>query len=88
MRQSRQKRCLAPARVMEAFHVEQLAVDGVVRLIERCAHRRHLRVFEHRIPPRFLVIYPVPHAFAVFLAFRRRGLVHKTAQSLPKRHYP
>jgi hypothetical protein len=64
---------------METFHVEKLAVNSVVRLIERRAHRRHLRVFEHGIPPRFLVIYPVPHAFAVFLSFRGADGIDKAA---------
>jgi hypothetical protein len=59
MCQANEKRRLAPARVMEAFHGEKLAVDGVVRLVQNRAHRRHLRVFEHRIPPRFFVLEPV-----------------------------
>jgi site-specific DNA recombinase len=33
-------------------------------------------------------LYPTSHPLAVVLAFNRRDLVHKTAQSLAKRHHP
>src|SRR4029434_10470289 len=50
MRQAREKRCLAPTGMVESLHGEELAVDGVMRLIQHRAHRRHLRVCEHGIP--------------------------------------
>ena len=53
VRQAGEKRRLTPPGVMETFHGEELAVDGIVRLIQHGAHRWHLRVFEHRIPARF-----------------------------------
>jgi hypothetical protein len=34
-------------------------------LIQEGAGHRHLRVFEHRIPARLLVVAPLPHARAV-----------------------
>jgi hypothetical protein len=48
MRQAREKRCLAPTGMVESLHGEEFSVDGVVRLIQHGAHRRHLRVCEHR----------------------------------------
>ena len=54
MRQAGEKRHLTPSGMMESFHGEKLAVDGVVRLIQHGAHGRHLRVFKHRIPAGFL----------------------------------
>src|SRR5215831_13231735 len=50
MCQTREKRPLTPSGMVEAFHGEELAVDGVVRLVQHRAHRRHLRVCEYRIP--------------------------------------
>ena len=88
MCQAREIGALASARMMEAFHHEQLAVHGVVSLIQQRAHCWHLRVFEHRTPTRFLVFHPGPHPFAVFLALSGRDMVDKTAQSLPKRDHP
>jgi hypothetical protein len=73
---------------MEAFHVEKLAVHGVMRLIERRAHRRHLSVFEHRLPTWLLVFYPASHPLAVLFALSGRDVVDKSAQALPKRHHP
>src|SRR5438128_11007703 len=88
MGQTCQKRRLAPTWVMKTLHREQLPVHGVVRLIQQRAHCRHLRVFEHCVPARFLVLYPVAHTLAVFLAFRSTDVVDKTAQSMPKRYHP
>ena len=79
VRQPREKRRLAPTRVMKAFHVEELAVDRVMRLIQCRAHRRHLRVFEHRIPARFLLFEPIPYAFTVLLAHCGRDVGGKAA---------
>ena len=56
VRQAGEKRRLTPAGMMETLHGEELAVDGVMRLIQHGAHRWHLRVFEHRIPAGFFVL--------------------------------
>ena len=88
MCQAREIGALASARMMEAFHHEQLAVHGVVRLIEQRTHRRHLGVFEHRIPARLFVFHPGPHPFTVFLALSGCDMVDETAQSLAKRDHP
>ena len=61
----REKRLLAATGMMEPFHREQFPLDGVMGLIQQGAGRRHLRVCEHRIPARFLVLKPAPYAFAV-----------------------
>ena len=53
MGQSSQKRLLTLVRMMEAFHHEQLPLDGVMRLIEEGAGCWHLRVGKDRIPARF-----------------------------------
>ena len=45
-----EKRLLAATWVMKPFHGEELAVDGVVRLIQHRAPRWHLRVGEDGIP--------------------------------------
>ena len=58
MRQPREKGHLTPTGVMEALHHKQFAVNSIVGLIEYRAHRRHLRVFEHRIPARLLILKP------------------------------
>jgi hypothetical protein len=63
MRQSSQKRLLAPLGMMEAFHHEQLPVDGVMRLIEPGAGHRHLGVCEHGRPARLFVLKPMSVMF-------------------------
>src|SRR5882762_7513064 len=67
MCQTREKRPLTPSGMVEAFHGEELTVDGVVRLVHHRAHRRHLRVFEYRIPARFFVLEPVANTLATGL---------------------
>ena len=47
------------------FHREQFPLDGVMGLIQQGAGHRHLRVFEHRIPARLLLLEPAPYALAV-----------------------
>ena len=42
VRQAGEERRLTPTRMVEALHGEELAVDGVVRLIQHGAHRRRL----------------------------------------------
>jgi len=39
--------------MMEAFHREQLPLDGIMGLIQQGAGDGHLRVCEHRIPTGF-----------------------------------
>jgi hypothetical protein len=51
MRQAREKRRFAPARVMEALHGKQCPLDGVMGLVQQGARGGHLRVLEDRIPP-------------------------------------
>jgi hypothetical protein len=65
VRESRQKCLLAAIGMMEVFHGEQLPLDSVVRLVEQGAGDGHLRVFEHRVPARLLVLQPAPHALAI-----------------------
>jgi hypothetical protein len=45
VRQPREKRLLAPLGMMEAFHHEELPVDGVMRVIELGAGHRHRVLF-------------------------------------------
>jgi hypothetical protein len=79
MRQTSEKRPLTSARVMEALHREHLPVNSVMRLIQQRTHRRHLRVFEDRIPPHFFVLEPVAHPLAVLLTHHGRDVVGKMA---------
>jgi hypothetical protein len=65
--------------MVEPLHGEELAVDGVVGLIEHRAHRRHLGVCEDSIPARFFVLEPVAYAFAMVLSHRSGEVVGKTA---------
>ena len=87
MRQAGEKRRLTPTRVMKSLHGEQLAVHGVVRLIQNRAHRRHLGVFEHRVPARFFGLEPVANALAMCFAHRRVDAIGKVAQTLTQCHH-
>jgi hypothetical protein len=51
--QPREKRLLAPFGMMEAFHREQLPLDGIMGLIQQGAGCRHLRVGKDCIPAGF-----------------------------------
>jgi len=82
VRQAGQKRRLTATWVMESLHREQFPVDGVMRLIQERAHRRHLRLFEHRIPACLLVLNPVAHVSAVLCTYRGRNVVDKAAEPL------
>ena len=86
--QACEKRLLAPARVMKAFHGEQFPLDGVMRLIEQRARDRHLRVFEDGIPPGLLVVEPLSYALAVGHPSRRSDMVSKTPQPLAEGKHP
>jgi hypothetical protein len=60
-----EKRLLAPFGMMEPVHREQLALESLVGLIEQGAGDRHLRVFEHRIPPCSLLLEAAPDMLPV-----------------------
>jgi hypothetical protein len=64
---------------MEALHHKQFAVNGIVGLIEYRAHCRHLRVCEHRIPARLLILKPVAYALAMVFSNRVADVVGKAA---------
>jgi hypothetical protein len=48
----------------------------------------HLRVGEHRIPPRLLLLHPAPHPRAIGWPGRGGDVVRKVAQSLAQRKHP
>ena len=52
MSQTGEEPQLTPTWMVEAFHGKELAVEGVVGLIQQRAAHGHPGVFEHRIPPR------------------------------------
>jgi hypothetical protein len=79
VRQAGEKRRLTATGMVEAFHGEEFAVNGVMGLVQQRAHRRHLWVFEHRIPARFLVLKPAPHALAMRSSHRRGDVSGKVA---------
>jgi len=81
VRQAREKSRLTPARVMESLHREELAVHGIVGLVQNRAHRRHLGVFEHRIPPSLLLPEPVANALAMLSSHRGGDVIGKTVVS-------
>src|SRR4029453_9724057 len=85
--QSCKKRLLIPVRMMEAFHHEQLPLDGVMGLIEPGAGHRHLGSFKHRIPAGFLVLKPASHALAIGWPSGGGDVVHKVAKPLPQRKH-
>ena len=58
---------------------EELPIDGIVRLIQHRTHRRHLGVFEYRIPARFLICKPMPYALTMVLANCGGDMVGKVA---------
>jgi hypothetical protein len=65
--------------MVETFHGEELAVDGIVRLIQNSAHRRHLQVFEHRIPAGFLLLEPMANALAMRFSHNRGDVIGTVA---------
>jgi hypothetical protein len=58
---------LASVLMVKAFHHEQLAVHGVVRLVKHRTAYRHAEIIKHCIPPGFLVLEPLPHPLPVGL---------------------
>jgi hypothetical protein len=77
VRESYQKCLLAPFGMMEALHGEQFPLHSVMGLIQQGTAHRHLRVFEDRLPARFLVLKPAPDALPVGPPCRSRDVVGK-----------
>src|SRR5262249_18296281 len=65
------------------FHREQFPLDGVVGLVQQGAGHRHLRVCQHRIPARFLLLHPAPHALTVGRPRRVRNVPTKWRSRCP-----
>jgi len=51
--------------MMEAFHSEQLPLDGIMGLIQQGTGHGHLRVCQHRLPPGLLLLEPALHTLAI-----------------------
>jgi hypothetical protein len=88
VRQAGEKRRLTPTGMVEALHGEECAVDGVVRLIENGAHRRHLRVGEHRRPAGVRGLEPLANARAMRFSHRRGDAISTVAQVVASCHHP
>jgi len=88
VRESRDKRLLAPVGMMEALHREQLPLDRVMGLIQESAGHGHLRVGAHGIPPRLLVLKPGPDALPVGHPCAVSHMVGNVAEPLPQRKHP
>src|SRR5712692_4976448 len=73
--------------MMECFHHKEFPVDGVMRLIEQGARRRHLRVCEHRIPARLLVLEPAPDTLPIGHPRFLSHVVSKMAEPLTERKH-
>ena len=58
VRQPCYKCLLSATGMVKAFHREQFALHGVMRLIQQRASRWHLRILEHGIPASFLLLKP------------------------------
>ncbi len=67
---------------------EQLAVNGVMCLIEQGAGHRHLRVCEDRVPARLLLPEPLPHALTIGSSNRGGDGVSKATQPLAEGKHP
>jgi hypothetical protein len=65
--------------MMEALHHEELAVHGVMGLIQPGARHRHLGVFKDCIPASFLVLKPAPHTGAIGCPSRSGNMISKVA---------
>ena len=74
--------------MVKAFHREQFPLDGIMRLIQQRAGCRHLRVGEHRIPARLLLLEPAPDALAVGFRGAVCHAVGQVAEPLPQRTHP
>src|SRR5215475_2231514 len=74
--------------MMEAFHREQLPLDGIMGLVQQSAGHWHLWVGKHRIPARLLVLEPTPYTLAIPCSSRGGDVLDKVAQPLAKRKHP
>src|SRR5215510_15058922 len=74
-----QKRLSATTGIVKAFHREQFALHGVMRLIQQRAGCWHLRVCEDGIPARFLRLKPTPYTLTVARPRRGGDVVGKVA---------
>jgi len=72
----------------EALHGEEVAVEGVVRLLQHGAHRRHRWGCAHRIPAGLLALEPRADARAMRFAHRRGDAIGPVAQALAPCHSP
>ena len=70
--------------MMEAFHHEQLPIDGVVGLIQQGARHGHLGVCEHGIPARLFVLEPLSHPLAIGRSRHSADVIDKAAPHLPR----
>ena len=79
VRQPWQKRLLTAPGIVKAFHREQFALHGVMRLSQKRAGRWHLRVFEDGIPARLLLLKPTPYTLTVGRPRRGGDVIGKVA---------
>ena len=63
--ESREKGFLTAPWMVKSFHGKELPLDGVMRLIQQRAGRRHLGVCKHRIPARLLLLHPAPYPLPI-----------------------
>jgi hypothetical protein len=84
----REKPLLTATGMMESLHREQFPLDGVMGLIQQRAGRRHLGLFQHRIPACFLVLKPLAHTVAIGLPCGVGDMVGKVASPLAQRKHP
>jgi hypothetical protein len=82
MSQPCEKRLLTAAWMVKRFHHEQFPFDRMMGLIQQRAGHGHPRIFAHRIPARFLLVYPVPHALAIGRSSRSADVNRKATQPL------
>jgi hypothetical protein len=64
---------------MEALHREDLALEGVVGLIQQGARHRHPGGFKHRIPTGFLVLKPAPPPLTIGGPSRGSDVIRQVA---------
>ena len=87
VREPSEKRLLAAPWMMKPFHHEELAVKSVMGLIQEGAGCRHLRVCEHRIPTRLLVLEPPPDTLPIDHPCFLSHVVSKMAEPLTERKH-
>jgi hypothetical protein len=79
---------LAPVLMVKPFHHKELAVNRVLRVVQHCATHRHLRIIEHRIPSRFLVLEPLSHPITIGLACLTADRGGKVTSLLAQGNHP